>query len=39
MGQLAISDEVLCEVTEFAKVRGIPLEQQVEELSHEAIKA
>jgi antitoxin FitA len=37
MGQLAISDKMLCKVTEFAKAHGVPVEQQVEELLHEAI--
>ncbi len=37
MGQLAISDKILSEVTEFAKPHGMPIERQVEELLHEAI--
>ncbi len=37
MGQLAISDKMLCKVTEFAKAHGVPVERQVEEMLHEAI--
>ena len=37
MGNLKIKDDVLGRVAAFAKTRGVPVEQQAEELLHESI--